>query len=135
MGSLKLEQRQKVESDQERGQEIQENAETKVEEAEVSQQALEQIEAIDDDDKAAVDAARSEAEGGFGSLVESKIKVPFAEIYESLIDIDYIDENDLSSLLNDLNESTQDTMEETEQTESEIQSKIEQMVGELENLF
>lgn len=52
-----------------------------------------------------------------------------------MIDIDYIDENDLSSLLNDLNESTQDTMEETEQTESEIQSKIEQMVGELENLF
>ena len=33
MGSLKLEQRQKVESDQERGQEIQEVGEQKIEEA------------------------------------------------------------------------------------------------------
>lgn len=134
MGFLKLEHQKRIEKGKEKGQDIIETGEQKIRELE-EYQAFDQIEAIDDDDKAAVDAARSEAEGGFGSLVESKIKVPFAEIYESLIDIDYIDENDLSSLLNDLNESTQDTMEETEQTESEIQSKIEQMVGELENLF
>ena len=41
MGSLKLEQRQKVESDQERGREIQESGEQKLEEAEASQGAME----------------------------------------------------------------------------------------------
>ena len=62
MGSLKLEQRQKVESDQGRGLGIQGVREQKIEDAETSAQALEQIEAIDDDDKAAVDAARSESD-------------------------------------------------------------------------
>ena len=46
MGSLKLEQRQKVESDQEKGREIKETGEQKLEEAEASQGAMEQIEAI-----------------------------------------------------------------------------------------
>ena len=50
MGSLKLEQRQKVESDQEKGREVQESGEQKLEEAEASQGAMEQIEAIDDDE-------------------------------------------------------------------------------------
>ena len=58
MGSLKLEQRQKVESDQEKGTEIKEAGEQELEEAETSQEAMEQIEGVDDDDKAALDTAR-----------------------------------------------------------------------------
>ena len=65
MGSLKLEQRQKVESDQERGREVQESGEQKLEEAEASQGAMEQIEAIDYDDKAALDAARASSSRHF----------------------------------------------------------------------
>ena len=84
MGSLKLEQRQKVESDQERGREVQESGEQKLEEAEASQGAMEQIEAIDDDDKAALDAARSESDGIAKAIAESEIKEPGREIGESL---------------------------------------------------
>ena len=57
MGSLKFEQRQKVKSDQERGQEVIEMGEQRIRELE-EYLAFDQIEAIDDDDKAAVDAVR-----------------------------------------------------------------------------
>lgn len=84
MGSLKLEQRQKVESDQEKGREVQESGEQKLEEAEASQGAMEQIEAIDDDDKAALDAARSESDGIAKAIAESEVKEPGREVGESL---------------------------------------------------
>ena len=84
MGSLKLEQRQKVESNQERSQEIQEVGEQKIEEAETSAQALESIETPDDDDKAAVDEARRESDGIAKQLAESEIKEPSSEVGKSL---------------------------------------------------
>lgn len=74
MGSLKLEQRQKVESDHEKGTEIKEAGEQKLEEAEASQGAMEQIEAIDDDDKAALDAARSESDGIAKRLLRARLR-------------------------------------------------------------
>lgn len=80
MGSLKLEQRQKVESDQEKGREVKEAGEQKLEEAEASQGAMEQIEAIDDDDKAALDAARSESDGIAKAIAESEVKEPGREV-------------------------------------------------------
>ena len=84
MGSLKLEMRQRVEDAQEQGQEIQENAEKEIEEAEVSAEALGSIEGVDDDDKAALDAARSEADGIAKERAESEIKEPGSEVSESL---------------------------------------------------
>ena len=63
---------------------VQESGEQKLEEAEASQGAMEQIEAIDDDDKAALDAARSESDGIAKAIAESEIKEPGREIGESL---------------------------------------------------
>ena len=159
MGSLKLEQRQKVESDHERGQEIQEVGEQKIEEAETSAQAMEQIEAIDDDDKAALESARNEADGIAKSLAESEIKDPGAEVGESLIETseqsneysetemadaekasemtgDFSETgSELSESLQESGQEFQDIAEESDQTNDEMQSKFEQMSAELEGVF
>lgn len=84
MGSLKLEQQGKVEQAEQRGAEIRETGDQKVEEAETSAAALEGVEAIDDDDKAAVDAARSEADGIAKAIAESDVRAPGQEVGESL---------------------------------------------------
>ena len=84
MGSVKLEQHQKVEKDQERGTEIKEVAEQKLEEAEASKNALDQIETVDDDDKAALETALTTSEGIAKSIAESEIKEPGREVGESL---------------------------------------------------
>ena len=67
MGLLKLEQRQEVESDQELGQEIQEVGEHRIEETVTSAEALESIEAIDDDVLALIEDARQDAEAVAGT--------------------------------------------------------------------
>lgn len=159
MGSLKLEQRQKVERDQERGQEIQETGEQKIEEAEISAQALEQIEAIDDDDKAAVDAARGESDGIAKALAESEIKEPGVEVGKSLnetsdvsnkySEIEKADADKASEMTGDfdntgaelsrgLQESGQEFQEiadESDQVNDEMQSKFDQMASKLEGVF
>lgn len=84
MGSVKLEQRQKVEKDQERGTEIKEAGEQKLEDAENTMNAFEQIETVDDDDKAALETAISTSEGIAKSIAESEIKEPGREVGESL---------------------------------------------------
>lgn len=159
MGSLKLEQRQKVESDQGRDLEIQEVGEQKIEEAETSAQALEQIEAIDDDDKAAVDAARSESDGIAKALAESEIKEPGSDVGESLketseqsteySETEMTDAEKASEMTGDFSETGaelseslqesgqefQDIAEESDQVNDEMQSKFEQMAAELEGVF
>lgn len=159
MSSLKLEQRQKVENDQERGQEITEISEQKIEEAEVSAQALESIEAIDDDDKAAVDAARSESDGIAKALAESEIREPGNEVSESLTetseqsneysetemaDADKANEMtgdfsvtgaELSGQLQESGQEFQEIADEGDRINDELQSKFEQMAAELEGVF
>lgn len=159
MGSLKLEQRQKVESDQERGREVQESGEQKLEEAEASQGAMEQIEAIDDDDKAALDAARSESDGIAKAIAESEIKEPGREIGESLketseqsteysetemADAEKASEmvggysevgGELSSELQGSCQEFQDIAEESDQVNDELQSEYDQLAAALEGVF
>lgn len=159
MGSLKLEQRQKVERGKERGQEIQEVGEQKIEEAEISAQALEQIEAIGDDDKAAVDAAQSESNGIAKALAESEIKEPGSEVGESLKETSEqskgyretemtdaekalemtgdFDETgvELSESFQESGQEFQNIAEESDQVNDEMQSKFEQMAAELEGVY
>lgn len=159
MGSLKLEQRQKVESDQERGREVQESGEQKLEEAEASQGAMEQIEAIDDDDKAALDAARSESDGIAKAIAESEIKEPGREIGESLKETseqsteyretemadaekasemvgDYSEAGgELSSELQESGQEFQDIAEESDQVNDELQAEYDQLAASLEGVF
>lgn len=159
MGTLKMEQRQKVERDQERGHEVQEVGEQKIEEAETSAEALGQIEAIDDDDRAAVDAARSESDGIARALAESEIKEPGAEIGESLketasesmeySDIEMADAEKAAEMTGDytgtgselsgsLQESAQEFQEistQSDQVNADLQSKLGQMAAHLEGIF
>lgn len=159
MGSLKLEQRQKVESNQEKGGEIKEAGERKLEEAEASQGAMEQVEAIDDDDKAALDAARSESDGIAKAVAESEIKEPGHEVGESLkenteqsteySEIEMADAGKASEMVGDysdvggglsgeLQESAQEFQEiaeESDQVNDELQSEYDQIAAALEGVF
>lgn len=159
MGSLKLEQKQKVESDQECGSEIKEAGEQKLEEAEASQGAMEQIEAIDDDDKAALDAARSESDGIAKAIAESEVKEPGREVGESLKETseqsteysetemadsekaaemvgDYSEVGgELSSELQESGQEFQEIAEESDQVNDELQSEYDQIAASLEGVF
>lgn len=159
MGSLKLEQRQKVENDQERGQEIREGGETKLEEAEVSNEAMSSIEAIDDDDKAAVDAARAEADGIAKMIAESEIRTPGQEVGESLKETseqsveysetemedadkasemtgDFSDAgSELASNLQESGEEFQEIADESDEISNEMTSELEQLAASLEETF
>lgn len=159
MGSLKLEQHQKVESAQERGQEIHEVGEQKIDEAETSAQALEQIEGIDDDDKSALEAARGESDSIAKALAESEIKEPGLEVGESLKETseesteysetemadaekasemtgDFSETGaELSESLQDSGQEFQDIAEESDETNDELQAEFEQAAAELEGMF
>lgn len=159
MGTLKMEQGQKIERDQERGQEVQEIGEQKIEEAETSAEALGQIEAIDDDDRAAVEAARSESDGIAKALAESEIKEPGSQIGESLKEtssesreysgIEMADAEKAAEMTGDysgtgselsgsLQESAQEFQEladRSDQVNTELQSKLSQMSAHLEGVF
>lgn len=159
MGSLKLEQREKVEADQERGQEITEVGEQKLEEAEVSNEAISQIEAIDDDDKAALDAARSEASEIAKEVAESDIKSPWEEVSGSLeatasesreyseterqdaekaaeMTGDYSETGaGLSETLEASGEEFEDIAEQSDQVNEEKSAELEQLMANLEGVF
>lgn len=159
MGSLKLEQRQKVECAQEKGGEIKEAGEQKLEEAEASQGAMEQIEAIDDDDKAALDAARSESDGIAKAIAESEVKEPGREVGDSLkenaeqsaeySEIEMADAEKASEMVGDYSEvggglsgelqksaqEFQEIAEESDQVDDELQSEYDQIVASLEGVF
>ena len=76
MGAKKTELHGRVEAGIEKGREIEQTAESKIEEAEVSNNALSRIEAADDDTQMAADTARSEAASEAASLAQSEIKEP-----------------------------------------------------------
>ena len=159
MGSLKLEQRQKVEDSRERGQEIQETGEQKLEEADASAQALEQIEAIDDDDQAAVETARNDSEGIAKALAESEITEPGSEVGEALKETsqestEYSDTEmsdaekatemtadyegtgqELSEHLQESGEEFREIAEQSDQTNEDLQSQLNQIAAQLEGVF
>jgi|GEM_PF-899090 len=159
MSSPKLEQRQKVESNQERGNEVKESGEQKLEEAEASQEAMEPIEAIDDDDKAALDAAKSESDGIAKAIAESEIKAPGREIGESLketaeqsneysetemADAEKASEmvgdysgvgGELASELQQSGQEFQEIAEESDQVNDELQSEYDQLAAAMEGVF
>ena len=159
MGSLKLEQRQKVESYREKGSEIKEVGKQKLEEAEASQGAMEHIEAIDDDDKAALDAARNESDGIAKAIAESEVKEPGHEVGESLREtseqtIEYSETEmadaekasemvgdysavggELSSELQKSGQEFQEIAEESDQINDELQAEYDQLAAALEGVF
>ena len=126
MGSLKLEARKKIEREKESGHEILEIGEQKIRELE-EYLTFNIIEAIDDDDKAAVDAARNESDDNFDIIPQDK---------DDGQSFDYV-RCSLESVLtfNYEKQVFQEIVDKTEQNESEMQSKLEQLAVSLENLF
>lgn len=159
MGSLKLEQHQKVERDNERGVQIQEVGSVKIEEAESSVTSLEQIQAIDDDDRAAVDAARSESNGIANAVSESEIREPGTDVKESLRETSRQSQEYSAMELQDASRAAemtgdysgtgaglagsletsaaefQDISDESDTMSGEMQAKFDQMSGILEGMF
>ena len=83
MGQKKIEQRQRVEADKERGQNIAEKGERHIKEAEESKSKLEQIEIVDDDDEKAREQAVTESRAIAEGIAESEIKEPGESVSES----------------------------------------------------
>lgn len=154
MGSLKLEAHKKIEREKESGHEILEIGEQKIRELE-EYLTFDIIEAIDDDDKAVVEAARNEADDNFDIILEETplyIQGPgfddgltpreeeyIRKKHPNIVLIDNIPQDkdygqtldsakcSLESVLtfNDEEQVFQDSVDETEQNESEIQSRLE----------
>lgn len=137
MGKLKLEARKQVEQAQERGREITEYAEQKLEEAWGNTLPLgyegihmiEDLEAIDDDDLALVEAARSEAMNIAGQI---KNHVPQNEPFE-IIDppaghsiTDFSEGNDLLF---------QEIAEDCGQPDPALQAEIDRLIEMLEGIW
>lgn len=80
MGSVKEYVNSKVEAGIEQGDRVKENAENKIEEANVSAEALSRIEGVDDDDVQAVESARAEANSEARRIAEDEIRSPSNEI-------------------------------------------------------
>lgn len=76
MGAKKTELHTRVDEGRETGDKIRENAEEKIEEAEVSNNALSRIEGADDDTQAATESARSEAASEASAIAQSEITEP-----------------------------------------------------------
>ena len=159
MGSVKLEQSQKVESAYEKGTEVKENSEQKLEEAETSQSAMDQIEGVDDDDKAALEAARQESDGIAKTIAESEIKEPGREIGASLKEtseqsVEYSETEmadaekasemvgnysevggELSGELTQSGQEFQEIAEKSDQINDELQSEYDRIASALEGVF
>ena len=159
MGSKKMELRGQIDKAEQQGGEIREGGEQKVEEVEISAQALESTETVDDDDKAAVDAARSEAEGISKMVAESDIRAPGQEVGEQLHETaaearesgditlqgaetagemtgDYSDTgSNLGSQLEASGEEFHEIGEESDQVDAEMQAELERLAAQVESTF
>lgn len=80
MGILKEGLRRNVETLTESGNEVTENANERLREAEISVEALNSLECIDDDDREAADTGRSEAMSISAGIAESQIDYPTSEL-------------------------------------------------------
>ena len=148
MGRLKLEQHHKVEQADQRGREIQEVAEIKNEEAEISSNAVRSIEGVDDDDRAAVEAAISESSSIAKALAESEIKAPGAEVGESLNETmnesteyanqEYADASTAGEMTGDysgVGSGLRGSLEQSGQEFQEIADESDRLNGELQAIF
>jgi hypothetical protein len=159
MGQKKIEMNQRVEADKERGQEIAEKGDQKIEEAEASQEALQSIEIVDDDDEKAVEQARTESNGIAKGIAESEIKEPGESVSESFketseqskeysetemqsaatateMTADYSGVgSELSSELQQSGQEFQEIADQADQSSDELKSRLDQEVADLEGVF
>lgn len=82
MGTIKETQRGKVEQGIESGENIKEIGSKHIEEANVSAEALASVEGVDDDDKQAVETARSEAASEAANIADSEIRSPGEQVVQ-----------------------------------------------------
>lgn len=139
MGSLKFEGRRKVEDSQTCGQAIQEKDEEKIAERE-SALILNQIEVIDDDALALIEAARQDAEAVAGMSREtSGCRSDSSDVICILrpedIDVDYMSGLSDAKSFEDSSVDFQEKSDEADQISEEMQIKIEQLMKRLEDIF
>ena len=158
MGSRKIEIREKSEEGQEKGDQVRETAEQKIEEAETSKTVWDIIEAADDDTAESVKRAEKECVEIAGrEFPESEIEAPSEEINESLNENTEAD-TELSEQENDdkTTEMTRDysgsgvelfyefqegsiywgdAASESESTNEQIESEEESLIATLEGIF
>lgn len=148
MGRLKLEQQGKVEQAGIRGNEIREVAEQKNEDAARSAEAVFSIEGVDDDDKAALEAAVSESSGIAKALAESEIRAPGAEVGESLNETsresneyanqEFADAQTASEMIGDFSDvgsGLSSSLEQSGQEFQEIAGASDSLNAELQEMF
>lgn len=123
MGSVKLEQHQKLEANQERGNEVVEKGDVKLEDAVESEAAMSRIEAVDDDDKAALEAGRSESDSIAKELASVEVREPGKEVSEGLLET------------SEQSNEYADTEEQDAEAASEMVGDYEGVGGNLENQF
>lgn len=159
MASKKLEQQKKLEEAQEAGKKNIEGANEHLNEANESAEAMAEIEAVDDDDVAALEAARSSANERAKMISESEIKNPGAEIGEKLKETseeskelaekesEAADQatgmtgsyseigSELSKKLMESGQEFEENAEESDATDAELEQEYLQIAGELEGAF
>ena len=159
MGSLEQGLRSSLEEAEQRGMEVRENAEQKIDEAQESKEALDQIEAIDDDDKAALQEAINESRDIAQGIAENEITTPGSEISSSLEGIseqssEYSETEiqdsekasgtigdfqgpgaELASKLQESGESFRELADESSEMNEEMQSEFQQDAATLESVF
>jgi hypothetical protein len=159
MGTRKSQLRETVATDVERGQVIAETGDIKIEDAEVSENALSSTEAADDDTTAAVERARSESDAIARAVAESEIKEPGEQVSESFEetshesteyseqefanadtatdmtgDYDHVG-SELSEQFQESGQEFQDIADEADQENQELRSKVDEIVSALEGVF
>lgn len=159
MGQKKMECSRKVESDKERGKEITDKGNEKINEAVASKEAVSSIEIVDDDDERAVQNAISESNAIAKGIAESEIRTPGEGVRSSLKETseqskeyseiesqgaakasemvsDYSGVGaGLSSELQQSAQEFQQIAENADQTSEDLKSQMEQQVSTLEGVF
>lgn len=142
MGSIKLEQRQKVKNDQKKGEEIREAGEKKLKEAELwcGYGGIVDLEGIDDDDLEAIEAAIQEADAVAGKgLSETPIQMididpPPGHTMEEFLS-DYTIGSDLLEQFSNDDASFQEIVDEAESVDAELQVEFDRIIESLEGIY
>lgn len=159
MGTRKIELKQKVEVDVERGQEIAETGAERIEEAVVSEDVLSSIEAADDDTANAVEKGRTESDAIAKAIAESQIKEPGEQVSDSfketsaeateLSEQELENANTATEMTGDYSgvgselsgefqasgQEFQETADSADQENDEMNAKLDQEFAELEGVF
>ena len=159
MGQKKIEMNQRVEADKERGQEIAEKGDQKIEEAEASKEAITSIEIVEDDDEKAVEQGIKDSDAIARGLAETDVKEPGERVSESLketseqskeyseiemqgsakateMTADYSGVgSEVSSELQQSGQEFQEIADGADQENDELNSRVDQIVASLEGIF